>query len=130
MQKITRLPDAELKVMQAIWQLNIPARTGEIRLKLEEDRPWNLSALQTLLSRLVSREFLSVEKNGNQKSYTPLVNESKYLAFENRPYLEGRRGVLPNLVASLYESNSLTADDLKELRNFLNEAIKTEEENK
>ncbi len=130
MQNLTRLPDAELKVMQAIWQLRIPARTGEIRSKLEEDRSWNLSALQTLLSRLVTREFLSVEKNGQQRSYTPLVNESEYLAFENRPYLEGRRGVLPNLVASLYESNSLTAKDLEELRNFLNETINAKEKNK
>lgn len=130
MANIIRLPDAELEVMRAIWQLSHPAQTGEIRTKLEENRPWNLSALQTLLTRLVGRGFLAVEKSGRQRSYTPLVEQREYLAFENRPHLMGRRGILPGLVAALYESNDLTREDMEELRNFLDEAIKGEEERK
>ncbi len=130
MSKIIRLPDAELEVMQAVWQLDIPARTGEIRSKLEENRPWNLSALQTLLTRLVNRGFLSVKMDGRQRSYTPLIEQVEYLAFENRPYLTGRQGTLPSLVAALYKSRSLTRQDMEELRNFLDEAIGKEEEDK
>lgn len=130
MSKLTRLPDAELCVMQAIWQLDTPARTGEIRKKLEESRLWNLSALQTLLTRLVGKGFLSVEMDGRQRSYTPLVGQVEYLAFENRPYLTGHRGTLPGLVAALYESHSLTRQDMEELRDFLEEAISKKEENK
>lgn len=130
MSKLIRLPDAELEVMRAVWQLDSPARTGEIRSKLEENRPWNLSALQTLLTRLVGRGFLSVGKDGRQRSYTPLVGQVEYLAFENRPYLTGRRGTLPRLVAALYESRSLTRQDMEELRSFLEEAISEEEAQK
>jgi len=127
MSELTRLPDAELQVMQAVWALDPPACTGAIRGKLEETRPWNLSALQVLLSRLVDRGFLTTAKEGRQRSYTPLVSEGEYLAFENRPYLSGRRGVLPELVASLYESHSVTREDLAELRAFLDGAIAGEE---
>lgn len=127
MPTLTRLPDAELQVMQAVWALPVPAQTGSIRVKLEETRPWNLSALQTLLSRLVDRGFLSTAKEGRQRSYTPLVTEREYLAFENRPYLNGRRGALPDLVAALYESHSLTRSDLEELRAYLDSAIQEEE---
>ncbi len=123
MKDLVRLPDAELQVMRAVWALERPALTGEIRAKLEETRPWNLSALQTLLSRLTERGFLSSDKARRQRSYTPLVSEGEYFAFENRPYLAGRHGALPGLVACLYESDSVSREDLAELREFLDSAM-------
>ena len=128
MDRLTRLPEAELTVMRAVWALEAPARTGDIRAQLEKTRPWNLSALQTLLTRLTDRGFLSAGKEGRQRTYTPLVSEGEYLAFENRPFLAGRRGALPELVASLYESDSVTLSDLEELRVFLDQAIAAGEE--
>ena len=91
MDRLTRLPEAELTVMRAVWALKTPARTGDIRAQLEKTRPWNLSALQTLLTRLTDRGFLSAGKEGRQRTYTPLVSEGEYLAFENRPYPQGVR---------------------------------------
>ena len=95
--------------------------TGAIRTRLEKERPWNLSALQTLLARLTERGFLSVGKEGRQNVYTPLVDEGEYLAFENAPFLEGRG--LPGLVAALYDSRSVSREELAELRVFLDEAM-------
>ena len=53
--------------------------------------------------------------------YTPLVDEGEYLAFENAPFLEGRG--LPGLVAALYDSRSVSREELAELRVFLDEAM-------
>lgn len=75
--KKEKLPDTELRVMQAIWHMDAPASTSEIREELQKERPWNLSALQTLLGRLVGRGFLSTEKNGKNRYYTPLVAEEE-----------------------------------------------------
>lgn len=119
MEHLVRLPEAELQVMRAVWSMEPPAATGAIRGELEKSRAWNLSALQTLLSRLVERGYLSTGKEGRQRAYTPLVSESDYLAFENSFYLE-RRGV-SRLVASLYESGSINGADLDELRAWLEE---------
>ena len=58
-----KLPDTELKVMQAIWHIESPASTSAVREELQKERPWNLSALQTLLGRLVRRGFLQTEKS-------------------------------------------------------------------
>ena len=127
---LTRLPEAELAVMRAVWRLTPPAPTGAIRAELEKTRPWNLSALQTLLSRLTERGFLSAGKEGRQRAYTPLVSEADYLAFENRPFLAGRPGALPGLVASLYESRTITREDLAELRAFLDSAMDGKEDPK
>ena len=104
MKKLNRLPEAELTVMRAVWRLEPPVPTGAI-----------------LLARLTERGFLSVGKEGRQNVYTPLVDEGEYLAFENAPFLEGRG--LPGLVAALYDSRSVSREELAELRVFLDEAM-------
>lgn len=121
-----RLPDAELEVMRAVWALSAPCATGEVRRELEKSRAWNLSALQTLLSRLVGRGFLASGKEGRQRTYTPLVEQGDYLAFENAPFLAGRGGAVSRLVASLYEQNSIDRTDLEELRAFIDRTVKKE----
>ena len=71
MKKLNRLPEAELTVMRAVWRLEPPVPTGAIRTRLEKERPWNLSALQTLLARLTERGFLSVGKGGAAERLLP-----------------------------------------------------------
>ena len=83
-----KLPDTELKVMQAIWHIEPPASTSAVREELQKERPWNLSALQTLLGRLVRRGFLQTEKQGKSRYYTPLVTEEDYLAEDSRRYFQ------------------------------------------
>ena len=89
-----KLPDTELKVMQAIWHIEPPASTSAVREELQKERPWNLSALQTLLGRLVRRGFLQTEKQGKSRYYTPLVTEEDYLFSEMDGWLSQGFGCL------------------------------------
>ena len=107
-----KLPDTELKVMQAIWHIESPASTSAVREELQKERPWNLSALQTLLGRLVRRGFLQTEKQGKSRYYTPLVTEEDYLQ-------KWTGGSLRDLVACLYVNHSVTKEDLEELKAFI-----------
>ena len=115
-----KLPDTELKVMQAVWHIDPPASTSAVREELQKERPWNLSALQTLLGRLVRRGFLQTEKQGKSRYYTPLVTEEDYLAEDSRPYFQKwTGGSLRDLVACLYVNHSVTKEDLEELKAFI-----------
>ena len=115
-----KLPDTELKVMQAIWHIESPASTSAVREELQKERPWNLSALQTLLGRLVRRGFLQTEKQGKSRYYTPLVTEEDYLAEDSRRYFQKwTGGSLSDLVACLYVNHSVTKEDLEELKAFI-----------
>ena len=115
-----KLPDTELKVMQAIWHIEPPASTSAVREELQKERPWNLSALQTLLGRLVRRGFLQTEKRGKSRYYTPLVTEEDYLAEDSRRYFQKwTGGALRDLVACLYVNHSVTKEDLEELKAFI-----------
>lgn len=120
MRHIMRLPDTELEIMKAIWESGRTISTSEVKALLERNRLWNVSALQTLLNRLIDRGFLESYKEGKNRFYTPLVTEKDYLAVENSVFLEkvNDRSVT-KLVASLFDSHSISEKDLDELAAFI-----------
>ncbi len=120
MKQTMRLPDTELEIMKAIWGADQTLSTSEIKAILEQHRPWNISALQTLLNRLIERGFLSSYKDGKNRFYTAQVAKADYVAMENKSFLEkvNDRSVT-KLVASLYESHSISDADLDELAAFI-----------
>ena len=89
-----KLPDTELKVMQAVWHIEPPASTSAVREELQ--------------------------KQGKSRYYTPLVTEEDYLAEDSRRYFQKwTGGSLRDLVACLYVNHSVTKEDLEELKAFI-----------
>jgi len=82
MQKLQQLPDAEFEIMQIIWNNPAPITSMQVDTMLQESKTWHISTVQTLLRRLVKRGFLSTEKNGKERFYTPLVTFDEYLHIE------------------------------------------------
>ena len=118
MDKMKRLPDAELEVMQAVWSLEPPVTAVEVQQKVPSD--WKATSVLTFLSRLCDKGFLSCEKEGRQNLYTPLITREAYLQRESRSFVERVcGGSVKNLVASLSDAGALTENDLDELRAFL-----------
>lgn len=122
-----RLPDAEFEVMQGVWRCEIPVSTAELKALLEKEREWNMSALQTVLSRLEEKGFVRSEKSGRNRLYTPLVEEKDYLADESRSLLK-RFGItkLSGLVAAMYDGKGISDEELEELQLFIDSHKKGE----
>lgn len=120
--KIAKLPDTELEIMKEIWHNDTPISTAQIKKLLDENRPWNVSALLTLLNRLINRGFLTSYKQGKHRYYEVLINEQDYVARENETFLEKLNGnSITRFVTSLYKSNAITNADLEELAAFIEE---------
>lgn len=121
---MSRLPDAELEVMQALWSLETyPAYSGEIAAHLRRD--WKAPTLLKLLSRLEERGFVSVQKEGRANIYTPLVTREEYLRVESRSFLNRLHGgSLSSLVAALYPQAKLEEEDVAQLERILNQGGK------
>lgn len=120
-----RLPDTEFSVMQGLWSAmkecpDSPISTVSLKELLEKERSWNMSALQTVLSRLEEKCFVKSEKSGRNRFYTVLISEEDYLTEESRSFF-GRIGgkKLTSLVAALYDNNDITDSDLEELKKFI-----------
>lgn len=121
MREYRRLPDAELAVMQEVW--NAPERpvpSSWVTERLAER--WKTTSVLTFLSRLCEKGFLQCEKLGKMNAYLPLISQDDYGERESVSLL--RRfysGSVRDLVASLSHTGALTQSDLEELRDFLDE---------
>lgn len=82
--KISKLPEAELKVMRYIWEANKVLTSRDLVNVMKEKNGWNESTTFTVLKRLERREFLGIEKIGKLTHYNVIVKEEKYLRFETK----------------------------------------------
>ena len=123
-----RLHDTEFEVMMGLWRNETPISTSALRDHLEKERPWNLSPLQTVLSRLEAKGLVRSEIKKHNRYFVPLITEKEYLESESKTFF-GRFGGkgLTDLVAGMYDSESITKDDLKELMEYIRS--KTDEDN-
>lgn len=116
-----RLPESEAEIMLTIWELEGSVTADRILERMQKD--WGKTTLLNLLTRLVTRGFLACGKEGRVNVYTPLVQKEEYLRWESDSFLRRfHAGSLKKLVASLYDGNSVTKEDLEELRKFIDEA--------
>lgn len=115
------LSDAELDVMLAVWQNRPPVLRSDLEEQLKSHN-WADTTVLTLLSKLVEKGYLSLERQGRRNLYTPLVSERDYRRWANRSFLgKMYQSSLRRMVASLVESSDLTDRDLQELEEFITE---------
>lgn len=121
MEEKKRLPDAELAVMQVVW-----AQSGEVgRADIEgalASHGWSANTLNTYLTRLCEKGFLTSRREGRNNLYTPLVSKDRYFEFESRSVLKRLYGgSLGSFVAALNAEQPLEQREIDELRQFLDD---------
>jgi len=82
-----RLPDAELSVMQAVWAHGGEVSRGDIEGALAS-HSWSVNTINTYLTRLCDKGYLSARREGRSNFYTPLVSQEKYREFDSRSVLQ------------------------------------------
>lgn len=117
--QIRRLPDAELEVMNAVWDCTHPASRTEIEEKLHPERPMAVTTVLTLLQRLTDKGFLRMDKQGRSNCYTPLVSKHDYLAAQSRRFVEKLCGGSMGAFAAALCDSGLSREELDELRALL-----------
>lgn len=118
-QNIRRLPDAELEVMQALWQCTPPAARADLEAILQKTHPMAMTTLLTLLTRLSEKKFLSIEKQGRRSVYTPLVSREEYQAAQSKTFVEKLFGGSMSAFATALCQSGLSREELEELRQLL-----------
>ena len=114
-----RLPDTELEVMKALWASGPDTTRAQLEQNLEAFR-WASNTINTYLTRLVEKGFVSVRREGKTPLYTPLVGREEYLAFDSRAVLDRLYGTPRNFVAALAR-DGLDRGELEELQALLEE---------
>ena len=105
MDRTRRLPDAELTVMQAVWDCGAPATRAEIEARLPPERHMAATTLLTLLSRLAERGFVRADKAGR--------------GAQSRSFLDKLCGGSLSVFAAALCDSGLSREELDELRALL-----------
>ncbi|MCH5333728.1 MAG: BlaI/MecI/CopY family transcriptional regulator [Agathobacter sp.] len=117
---IQQVSDAELQLMKIIWSKGGRALYAEIMEELAATgRMWQKNTIITLLSRLIEKGLLKSNKIGRRNLYIAIVSEEDYRtdqakSFVNKLY----EGNVTGLVATLVQSEMLTAKDYEELKKY------------
>jgi BlaI family penicillinase repressor len=119
-----RISDAEWLVMKVLWQES-PITASKVIERLIIETNWNPKTTQTLISRLVKKGVLGVNKEAGLNQYYPLVSQEDCMHEETRTFLQKvYDGSFHLLLANFVKSESLTQEELQELRNLLDEKMK------
>ena len=119
---LKKLGEAELEIMQVIWDSEHPVTSNYILKELQGRRRWQLSTLMTSLTRLSDKGFVHCDRSTGSNLYTSVILEEEYKAKASSHFLEKLyNNSLQNMVATLYSSKAIKNSDVEELRNFLDE---------
>lgn len=114
------ITDAELEIMQVLWQQK-QATLGEIIEKLEEKKPRNKNTVKTLLYRLVDKKAVK-SKKANEKGfiYQTTITEKQFLARENKNFLQKLyQGSANKLLLNFVEEKTISKEELQKLMDLL-----------
>lgn len=122
MKTIKRLGDAELDIMQVIWSAEGPVNSQFVAQGLKGKRDWQLPTILTVLSRLVNKGFLSVERKGRGNLYTAEISQREYQEAEGKNLLEKVYGSSTrSLMSALVGSKAVDRKELSDLKAYLDE---------
>lgn len=115
-----KLGEAELEIMQVIWDSASPVTSNYILKQLQGRRKWQLSTLMTSLTRLSDKGFVNCDRSTGSNLYSFLISESEYKTGASTRFLEKLyNNSIQNMVATLYSNKAIKKSDVEELRDFL-----------
>ena len=117
-----RLPDSELEIMMIIWDYNKPVTRFEIEERMEKGKKLSPTTILSFLSRMQEKGFVEVRKSGKNNVYLALVEREDYRKVESRNVLKRLyQNSARNFLAALYDGESLSGEDLRELEEYISE---------
>jgi predicted transcriptional regulator len=118
----TRISDAELEVMEALWASADPLTATDVAERITSDRGWSLATVKTMLSRLTAKGAIAYREEGRRYLYSAAVARDSYVGKESRRFVDQLfGGRLSPLVARLAEADALDEEDIAAIEAILKE---------
>ncbi len=115
------ISDAEWQVMNVVWD-GQPLTAQEVIGKLECQADWAPATVKTMLHRLVKKNVLAYEAQGNRYVYRARARRPDCVKQASRSFLERVfGGKSAPLLAHFLRSSKLAPDDIAQLRQILDE---------
>ena len=107
--------------MKLLWQ-DSPLSAQEIIDALQARELWHPKTVKTFLNRLIGKKALGFKKVGRGYLYRPLAGEKDCVREASDSFLERVfGGALQPMLAHFAERKKLSAEEIKELKRWLNQ---------
>lgn len=73
-----RISEAELSVMEALWDADGAMTAKDLQVILKERRDWERTTVRSLLTRLQEKGSVLVSKDSDVATYTPAFTKEEY----------------------------------------------------
>lgn len=114
--KNINIGEAELEIMKVLWKAGKAVNSQYISEAVEE-RGWKRTTILTFLTRLVDKGALCAVKEGKSYYYTPLISQKEYRKAQTKNLIMNLyNGSVKDFAAALFEEETLSDEDIKELR--------------
>lgn len=123
--KIETITDAEWEIMRVVWTKKETTSTEIIEI-LDSKMAWKPSTVKTLLSRLVSKDYLFTRKEGKQFIYQASVQEENAVREARNELLDKIcNKKIGGMVYEIIKEKELSYTDIEKLEQLLAEKKKT-----
>lgn len=120
--ELKTLGEAELEIMQILWAAREPVTARAVQDAMASVRPWPLSNVMGALDRLCRKGYAVCDRSTRTNRYRAVISARTFQREAGRDiFRRVYNRSLPDLVASLYDSRSIGAAELDELRAYLDE---------
>lgn len=116
-----KLSEAEFEIMQILWRHDAPMTSNQLLQEIGDNRNWKLASLMTVLARMAEKGAVYCDRTTRTNYYTALMSEEEYKLAEGTSLLEKIfHKSARDFIASLYQGKKMSAEDIQELRDYLN----------
>ncbi len=119
--QVETVTDAEWEIMRVVWSQGETNSTEIIKI-LEEKTEWKPSTVKTLLSRLVTKNYLFTRKEGKQFIYQAVVQENEAIKEASDELLDKICDKkIGSILIDIVKEKELSLGDIKILEGLLRE---------
>jgi BlaI family transcriptional regulator, penicillinase repressor len=118
-----KISDAEWIVMKVLWE-EAPLTSAKIIEAVSSIKTWSPKTIHSLISRLVKKGALGVNKEMPQYEFYPLVDKRDCILEETRSFIQKvYDGSLHLMLANFIKDEKISEKELEELQRLLDEKV-------
>jgi len=119
--EIPNISESEWEVMNILWKKS-PQTANDVISSLQEQTDWKPKTVRTLLDRLVHKKVVGVNKDQRVYTFFPLYSQYECQRAETQSFIKRiYGGALRSMLVQFIQEDSLSEEDIRELRSILNE---------
>ena len=127
--RMKRVSPLEWEIMSVIWQFDDEVTVRNVLEKAYPEGEKAYTTVQTVMNKLVEKEFLSRNKIGLANFYRPVRKEGESAVKETRSFLDRTfKGSFSTMLGLMLDADELSEDDLRKMRHMIDQYPNQEEE--